>query len=87
MALFLNFVWTFVGMLKFGGLAVALIGVAVFGWYFVRGNAQAARDDPDKVPSSSWRGPGPIFGTKILGVGIALQVLSVLLATALPSRL
>jgi hypothetical protein len=87
MTLFLNFAWTFVGMFKFGGLAVALIGVAVFGWYFVRGNAQAARDDSDKVPSSSWRGPGPIFGAKILGVGIALQVLSVLLAMALPNRL
>jgi hypothetical protein len=87
MTLFLNFAWTFVGVLKFGGLAVALIGVAVFGWYFVRGNARAARGDCDKVPSSSWRGPGPILGTKILGVGIALQVLSVLLAGVLPGRL
>jgi hypothetical protein len=85
--LFLNFAWTFVGVLKFGGLVVALIGVAVFGWYFVRGNAQAARDDSNKVPSSSWRGPGPIFGAKILGFGIALQLLSVLLAVALPGRL
>jgi hypothetical protein len=87
MMLFLNFAWTFVGVLKFGGLAVDLIGVAVFGWYFVRGNAQAARDNSDKIPSSSWRGPGPIFGAKILGVGIALQVFSVLLAAALPGRL
>ena len=55
MTLFLNFAWTFVGVLKFGGLAVALIGVAVFGWYFVRGNARAARDNADKIPSSSCR--------------------------------
>jgi hypothetical protein len=87
MAVFLNLAWMFVGVLKFGGLAVALSGVAVFGWYFVRGNAQAARDNADKVPSSSWRGPGPIFGAKILGTGIALQVMSALLAAALPGRL
>ncbi len=84
---FLNFAWALVGVLKFGGLAVALIGVAVFGWHFVRGNAHAAQDNSDKVPSSSWRGPGPVFGAKILGVGIALQVMSVLLAIALPGRL
>lgn len=87
MTLFLNFAWIFVGVLKFGGLAVALIGVAIFGWYFVRGNAQAAREDASTVPSSSWRGAGPIFGAKILGLGIALQILSVLLAVALPGRL
>jgi len=45
----------FVGGLKFGGVAVALIGAAVFGWYFLRGNAQTARNNSDKVPSSSWR--------------------------------
>ena len=84
---FLNFAWMFVGLLKFGGLAVALVGVAIFGWYFVRGNAQAARDNADKVPPSSWRGPGPIFGAKILGIGIALQILSVLVSVTLPGRL
>jgi hypothetical protein len=85
--MFLSLAWMVVGVLKFGGLGVALIGVAVFGWYFVRGNAQAARSDSDKVPSSSWRGPGPIFGAKILGLGIALQVVSVLVVVALPGRL
>ncbi len=74
-------------MLKFGGLALALIGVAVFGWYFVRGNARAARDGTGGVPPSSWRGPGPILGAKMLAGGIALQVLSVLLAVMFPGRL
>jgi hypothetical protein len=87
MTMFLNLAWMFVGILKFGGLAVALIGVAVFGWYFVRENAQAAQGNSNKVPSSSWRGPGPIFGAKILAVGMTLQVMSVLLAVALPGRL
>jgi len=87
MTLFLNLAWMFVGVLKFGGLVVAFIGVAVFGWYFVRGNAQAAQGNSDKVPSSSWRGPGPILGAKILGLGIALQAMSVLIAVALPGRL
>jgi hypothetical protein len=31
MMVFLNFAWMFVGLLKFGGLAVALVGVAIFG--------------------------------------------------------
>ncbi len=87
MALFLNLAWLSVGVLKFGGLALALIGVAVFGWYFVRGNARAARDGTGKVPISSWRGPGPMLGAKMLAGGIALQVLSVLLAVMLPGRL
>ncbi len=87
MALFLDLAWLIVGVLKFGGLALALIGIAVFGWYFVRGNDRAARDGAGGVPSSSWRGPGPILGAKILAGGIALQLLSVLLAVMLPGRL
>ena len=75
-------------MLKFGGLAVALIGVAVFR-LALRARKRARRTGQFRQSSILFlaRQRGPVFGAKILGVGIALQVMSVLLAVALPGRL
>jgi hypothetical protein len=86
MKLFLDLAWTLVAVLKYGGLAIALAGVAVFGWHFVRENAHSARDGSSEILPSSWRGPGPMLGAKMLVIGIILQILSVLLAVTLPGR-
>ena len=50
----LDAAWMINTALKYCGLAVALGGVAVFGWYFVRANARAARDDMNEDAPVAW---------------------------------
>lgn len=80
------FGWLLVKILSYGGLAISIIGVMVFGWYFVTINGRAARGEKSQVPSESWRGPGAILGYKILAIGAASQLLSILISVLLPSR-
>ena len=87
MAYFLDGAWMLVKTLSFGGFAVALAGVAVFGWYFVRINAQAVHNDTGAIPPEAWRGEGAIFGLKILATGAAMQIAAMVLAAILPGRL
>ncbi|HWF64180.1 MAG TPA: hypothetical protein VN685_06180, partial [Rhizomicrobium sp.] len=54
----LTVAWIFARWLSLGGLAVAVAGVAVFGWHFVLINARAARAGMNTVPGKSWRGKG-----------------------------
>jgi hypothetical protein len=75
--------WIVVKTLSFGGLAVALAGVAIFGWYFVRLNAIAARGETNQIPSESWRGPGAKLGLAVLTGGAGMQLASYLLAVLL----
>lgn len=62
----LDIAWILVKILSFGGLAVALAGVGVFGWNFVRQNAIAGQSEGDQVPPESWRGRGARMGLAIL---------------------
>jgi len=73
-------------LFKYAGLALALAGVALFGWYFVRDNARAAtRDTGDGAVA--WGGPRALLGAKIVAAGIALQVAAFLVAAFLPGRM
>jgi hypothetical protein len=78
--------WILQKIMSVGGLVVALAGVATFGWYFVRINALAAKGDGGEIPRESWGGPGARRGLFIFAAGVALAVLSVALAAALPTR-
>ena len=82
----LDVAWSLSAILKFGGIAVALAGVAIFGWYFVRANARAARNESEEGASVAWGGAGAKIGIKILGLGILLQIAAFLLAVVLPGR-
>jgi len=64
---------------------VAIAGVAVFSWHFVLINARASRVGLNSVPGKSWRGKGARLGLATLGVGIAMQLASFLLAAVLPN--
>ena len=86
MVLLLNAAWALYSVLKFAGLAIAIIGVAIFGWYFVRANARAARN-ADKNASIAWGGAGATVGLKVIAFGLAMQVTGFLLALVLPSRM
>ena len=72
MATILSAAWFLVQFLKYIGLAIALLGVVIFGWYFVSINACAARSSRNDVSPEAWRDPGAIRGAKLLGIGIVV---------------
>jgi hypothetical protein len=79
--------WRLAQALNFGGIAVAVIGVAVFGWTFVKLNALAARGDTNSVPAASWRGRPARLGLLIFACGVGMQILGYVLAVLLPHRI
>lgn len=86
MTLILDAAWILVKTLTYGGLAVSLAGVAIFGWHFVRLNAVAAQGDSGDIPPESWRGPGARLGLMVLAGGAGLQLAAVMLASLIPGR-
>jgi hypothetical protein len=82
----LDAAWLLPSILKYAGIIVALGGVAIFGWYFVRANARAAREEDAEGGSVAWGGAGAKTGIKVLGLGMALQIAAFLLAVVLPGR-
>ena len=79
--------WVLIKFLSYGGFAVALAGVAVFGWHFVRINARAAERGGPDIPLEAWRGTGAMRGLYILACGAGMQIASMLLAVIVPGRL
>ena len=87
MRIALDIAWTIVSLIRYGSLAVVLLGVAVFGWNFVGINGRAAQTESADIPVESWRGPGAMAGVKLVGLGFAILAASFLLAALLPPRL
>ncbi len=79
----LDAAWILQKFISVGGLLIALCGVAVFGYHFIRGNALAAKTGSGEIPAESWRGAGPRTGLILFGTGVGLAVASVILATQL----
>ena len=77
--------WILVTVLRFSGLPVMLVGVAIFGAYFVGANARAARSGDGAIPPSSWQGAGPKAGMRIFALGISMLLCAFILATCLPN--
>ena len=86
MKIILDLAWMLSSVLKFGGLALALGGVAMFGWYFVRANARAARNDVGANAAVAWGGADAMKGVKLLALGLAVQVAAFVLILLLPGR-
>jgi hypothetical protein len=82
----LDAAWILTKILSYGGLAIMLAGVGVFGWNFIRINAAAGRSERTDVPPESWRGPGAKRGYQIVLAGAAIVIVSILLANLLPGR-
>jgi hypothetical protein len=83
MALVLAIAWFSMTVLRYGGVLTVFSGVALFGVYFISGNARAGRDGA--IPSSSWRGPGPRKGIKIALLGVAMLVAAYAVGLLMPN--
>ena len=86
MLLLLNAAWTLSAVLKYCGVAVGVLGVGIFGYYFVRENARSAHIPGNSVPASAWRGRGPKLGIMVLAAGVLMQVVSFIIIVVLPGR-
>jgi len=72
-------------LLRFAGVIVAFAGVALFGVYFIAGNARAAREGGGAVPRSSWLGPGPRKAMWIFAGGVLMLLAAFLTGLLLPN--
>ena len=84
MALALHIAWALMTLLRFAGIIVIFAGVALFGIFFIGGNARAT---DGKVPTSSWRGPGPKKGMRIVALGALMLVGAYLIGLFMPNGL
>ena len=82
----LDAAWAGVRFLTDASLLVAIAGVGIFGWHFVRTSGDAVEADAKEISSLAWRGRGALLGLKVLACGAALQVAAILLSAVLPSR-
>lgn len=84
MALALHLAWITMTVLRFAGIIVAFAGVALFGIFFIGGNARAT---DGRVPTSSWRGPGPKKAMRIMGLGALMLLMAFLIGQFMPNGL
>jgi hypothetical protein len=68
--------------LRFAGVAVVFSGVALFGVYFIGGNARVANG---AVPRSSWLGPGPIRAVRIIALGASMLLGAYIIGLFMPN--
>jgi hypothetical protein len=83
MALYLA--WLTMTALRFGGVIVVFSGVALFGVYFIGGNARAAQNSESAVPRSSWLGAGPRKGMRIAAVGALMLLGAYIISLLMPN--
>jgi hypothetical protein len=86
MEFLLDAAWMLAKALSFAGLVIALSGVGVFGWHFVRANAAAAKVEGQENQAVAWGGQGARTGLMILAGGVAMAFLAVVLRLVLPGR-
>jgi hypothetical protein len=84
MAMILRIAWLTMTLLRFGGVAVLFSGVALFGIYFISGNAKAARGGDGRIPSSSWRGAGPRKALRVIVAGATMLLGAFIIGLFMP---
>jgi len=73
--------WMLMTVLRFSGVLVVFAGVALFGVYFIGGNA---RSKNGTVPRSSWLGAGPKQGMRISAWGLLMLAAAFVLSLMMP---
>jgi hypothetical protein len=71
-------------VLRFAGIVIVFAGVAVFGIFFIGGNARAIEG---RVPASSWRGSGPKKGMRIIVLGALMLLGAFVISYWMPNGL
>jgi hypothetical protein len=84
MTLIFHAAWLTMTVLRFGGVAVVFAGVALFGTYFIVGNAKAARRG-DRVPWSLLFEAGPKKAARILVVGAVMLAAAFVISLLMPN--
>ena len=82
MALVLHLAWLLMTVFRCAGVIVIFAGVALFGAYFIGGNAHAT---DGKVPTLSWWGPGPKKGMRIIVWGIFMLLAAYVIGLFMPN--
>jgi hypothetical protein len=81
-----SLIWLVIRILHILSLPLLLAGVALFGWHLMRTVSRQRRTgQDDKLSPEIWRGKPARLALKIFGVGVGLQLLSILLAIAIPN--
>jgi hypothetical protein len=84
MALALHLAWILMTVLRFAGIIIIFGGVALFGAFFIAGNARAA---DGRVPASSWQGAGPRKAMRIAAFGALMLFAAFLVSLFMPNGL
>jgi hypothetical protein len=82
MVMLLHLAWIAMTVLRFAGVFVVFAGVALFGVYFIGGNARASGG---RVPLSSWLGKGPRKGMRIFAAGVLMLLGAFLIGLFMPN--
>lgn len=82
MLLTLHLAWVGMTVLRFAGVVVLFAGVALFGVYFIAGNARAT---DGAIPRSSWLGPGPRKGMGIIALGVFMLLAAFIIGRFMPN--
>ncbi len=77
--------WLLSTSLFYSGVALALAGVGMFGWFFIGANAVAARTSKGSDTAFVWGGPKARRGLKVFAVGVLVHLSGYLLGAALSS--
>ena len=79
----LHLAWIVMTILRFAGVVVVFSGVALFGVYFIGGNARSVGRRPR--PLSSWLGRGPRKGMRIFAAGVLMLLGAFLIGLFMPN--
>jgi hypothetical protein len=82
MVLVIHLAWILIIACRYAGIIAIYAGVALFGVYFISGNARSRNN---AVPLSAWLGVGPRKGMKIAAIGAALLLFAWALQLFLPN--
>jgi hypothetical protein len=84
MALALHLAWALMTVLRYAGIIIVFAGVTLFGVFFIAGNARAV---DGRVPASSWKGPGPRKGLRIIALGALVLLAAFVIGRFMPDGL
>jgi hypothetical protein len=78
--------WAISRVLSVAALLLAVAGVIIFGWNFVKLSARAGQRESRDIPSQAWAGRQAKIAYWIVGSGAVLLLTAIILANILPTQ-